>query len=677
MGTSIAALGLILVLVFLYVPVRYYISFRKNLAAARATGIPCICVPIFPQGIVWSALYQPIFLPILQLLPNAFAEPWRTFENPNLNWRENRQLFEHAGSHTIFLVSSDELMLLTADPDVIMQITTRRNDFPKPMEIYKGLAIYGENVVTVEGGDWKRHRKATMPQFGESNNRVVWKESLFQAGEMLKHWTKRIATEEKLEEGGRGSKSWGHVLHGASSDCMRLSLYVISRAGFNVRCRWPGEDASVPDEEGVMRATEVPAGRSMSYMESMETLLHNLLPVFAFPPRVLAYAPFAALRLASKAYFEWGMYMNDVFVRKQEDIVNSKGTEYEGMDLMGALIKYSGHIPGTDNFEKSEITLTKEEIIGNSFIMFLAGHETAANSIHFALLFLAARPTFQTKLQADLDEILGDKDPSEWSYDSELPKLFAGLLGAVLNEELRVIAPVVFIPKCTMPGKPQTLHIEGEDVVIPGGTVVGINTPRTHRHPKYWPYISSDPNDLDDSAGDLETFKPERWLADKPGPHTSFDTSATNSHVDFTKSLASVTDDTVDSSSDTAASFFRPAKGAYIPFSIGPRACLGRRFAQIEVLAVLAVILKTYSVELSTDAYADPRNVDQMSVDEKRKVWEQARTEMERKIRDEAGTVVTLQLRGDNVDLKLRKRGQEVFRGWDEGDVYVSGAKLR
>ncbi len=46
-----------------------------------------------------------------------------------------------------------------SDPVLIKEITvTHRRDIVKPLELYKVLAFYGENVVTTEGQDWSRHR---------------------------------------------------------------------------------------------------------------------------------------------------------------------------------------------------------------------------------------------------------------------------------------------------------------------------------------------------------------------------------------------------------------------------------------------------------------------------------------------------------------------------------------
>ena len=91
--------------------------------------------------------------------------------------------------------------------------------------------------------------------------------------------------------------------------------------------------------------------------------------------------------------------MTEIYDRKTREILQSKGPEDEGLDLMGSMIRSSGQIPGTPNHGKADAGLTKDEILGNSFVLFLAGHETAANSIHFALLYLAMRPEAQRKLQ--------------------------------------------------------------------------------------------------------------------------------------------------------------------------------------------------------------------------------------------------------------------------------------
>lgn len=94
--------------------------------------------------------------------------------------------------------------------------------------------------------------------------------------------------------------------------------------------------------------------------------------------------------------------MSEIYARKADLITHpTKASQEEGLDLMGAMIRSSGLIPNTPNHGKAGAGLSQSEIMGNSFVLFLAGHETAANSIHFAVLFLATRPDVQKKLQGE------------------------------------------------------------------------------------------------------------------------------------------------------------------------------------------------------------------------------------------------------------------------------------
>lgn len=42
-----------------------------------------------------------------------------------------------------------------------------RARFPKLLDAYKALNFFGENIVTTEGEDWKRHRKPVAPSFSD------------------------------------------------------------------------------------------------------------------------------------------------------------------------------------------------------------------------------------------------------------------------------------------------------------------------------------------------------------------------------------------------------------------------------------------------------------------------------------------------------------------------------
>lgn len=356
--------------------------------------------------------------------------------------------------------------------------------------------------------------------------------------------------------------------------------------------------------------------------------------------------------------------MREMYAAKKIEVM--AGEERQGMDLMGALVKGAGITAETPSGPPSKQALTDDEILGNAFVFILAGHETAANSIHFSILHLALDIQSQRKLQKDLDSHFKGRPLDEWDYDRDLPHLFGGMAGAVLNEELRLIPPVINIPKKVSESSPQSLVVEGKKVHLAAGTLISLVTAVVHRNPKYWPHgPPSDPqhpphpeSNLDN---DLEEFKPERWmLTDQPPSSTATNGHAAANglpHHDKTE-----TDDLgVNTAADTAASLFHPPRGAYIPFSEGYRACLGRRFAQVEVLAVLAVIFSEYSVELAVDMYASDDEVDRMDKAGRRAVWEKAAGRARGLMRDGMGMVITLQMRKGSVPVRFVRRGRERF----------------
>lgn len=522
--------------------------------------------------------------------------------------------------------------MYTADAEAVTQITTRRNDFPKPTWMYTSVDIFGSNVVSTEGAVWRHHRKIVSPPFTERNNHVVWTESLRQAQSMLSGWVSPDA------------QASGPVWD-VAAQAMRLSLHVISRAGFGVRLDWPHKEGE----------TKVPEGHTLTYKDALSTLLENIIVVMLTPSWMLSYSPLKIHKVANESFVEWGKYMREMYHNKRDEV--KQGETREGMDLMGALVKGAGMTEETlnangdaPNAEKAasqptKQMLTDEEILGNAFVFILAGHETAANTIHFSMLFLAMHPQSQRRLQKDLDEIFGDKPVSEWDYDEDVPKLFGSMCGAVMNEELRLIPPVVGIPKSTPKGRPQGLQMGGKHITVPGGCYVTLNTAAIHRNPKYYPHTSEE---------DLLDFRPERWLLDGSAKSSTGDEHAyaEEEGLDF---------EGPDKRADTSASLFRPAKGAYIPFSDGYRSCIGRRFAQVEILAVLAVIFKTWTIELDVSMFLSDEEIKTASEEQKRQAWDKAKARSNDLLRNGMMTIITIQMRKDKVPMRFVKRGSEKF----------------
>ncbi|KAK4498145.1 hypothetical protein PRZ48_010801 [Zasmidium cellare] len=599
-----------------------YRCFQINLAAAKKSGIPYVCMPVYTFNTVWLVTHT-LWMPFVERLPRSWTEEWIDLLIPEFLWKKKHELFKKYNSDILIIVSPGANTLYVADADVNSQITARRNDFPKPVWMYKGVDVYGKNVVSTEGANWRHHRKITSPPFTEKNNVLVWQESLRQAESMMAGWT--------TKETEVSSPVWT-----VATEAMRLSLHVISRAGFGVGLFWPHEKSD----------TKIPPGHKMSYKSALETLLENLIIMILTPQWLLKYSPLKMHKVAYQAFCEWGQYMREMYNDKRAEV--KSGSSRDGMDLMGALVKGAGITEESlkDPEKGGSQLLTDDEILGNAFVFILAGHETAANTIHFSVLFLAMHMKSQKRLQEDLDSILGDRPASEWDYDRDMPRLFGSMCGAVMNEELRILPPVIGIPKTTPKDQPQGLIYEGRNVTVPGSCYINLATAATHRNPKYWPHTSEE---------DLVDFRPERWLLDPSKENGNTDANAYEEEegLDF---------DGPDKRPDTAASLFRPQKGAYVPFSEGYRSCLGRRFAQVEILAVIAVIFKTWTVELDVSQFMSDEEFKTASQEKRQEAWEKANARAKDLLENGMMTIITLQMRKGKVPFRFVKRGCERFK---------------
>jgi hypothetical protein len=199
-----------------------------------------------------------------------------SYLTPDWTWDLLYEPFEKIGD-TFLTVSPTRVLVWTTSAEAIQQITSHRDSFPKPLESYKVLDIYGRNVVTTEGSAWRLHRKAAAPGFNEKNNALVFKESIAQTEGMLRKWV--------------GPSGEGDVtLKEIPMDTMRATLHIISRVGFGVRLLWPGEKASVEDQQAGNNygSNEIPKGFTMSFERALSTLLEKIIFVLVAPRWLLS-----------------------------------------------------------------------------------------------------------------------------------------------------------------------------------------------------------------------------------------------------------------------------------------------------------------------------------------------------------------------------------------------------
>ena len=95
--------------------------------------------------------------------------------------------------------------------------------------------------------------------------------------------------------------------------------------------------------------------------------------------------------------------------------------------------------------------------------------------------------------------------------------------------------------------------------------------------------------------------------------------------------------------------FFKPEHGAFIPWSIGQRECIGKQFAYTELLVALAIIFREWSAELVIDKSS-------CGTEEKGDAWDVAAEKAKTNMREGMMYYATMQLQRRLVPLRTVKR---------------------
>jgi cytochrome P450 len=136
--------------------------------------------------------------------------------------------------------------------------------------------------------------------------------------------------------------------------------------------------------------------------------------------------------------------------------------------------------------------LTRRQVMDELKTHLLAGHETTGCGLAWTLYELAAHPDAHERLQAELDGVLGDRDPDA----GDLPNLT--FLGQVVEESLRLHPPIPMFPR------EPVRDVEVGGYRIPAGSTLFVSPLTVHHDPRHWPEPSR--------------FDPSRFAPDRPRP---------------------------------------------------------------------------------------------------------------------------------------------------------------
>jgi len=207
-----------------------------------------------------------------------------------------------------------------------------------------------------------------------------------------------------------------------------------------------------------------------------------------------------------------------------DDIIARRGDGgEEADDLLGLMARARD-----EDGARLDATELREQVL----IFLLAGHETTATSLTFALHLLGLHPEEQKRAHAEVDALLGDGHRPTAADFNTLP-----YVTRVLKEAMRLF------PAAPAIGRRSVAETVIGGVTVPAGSDVVVSPYVTQRHPAHWE--------------DPERFDPDRFTPEREAARHRY---------------------------------------AWFPFGGGPRACIGQHFSMLESVLALAVLLREFEV---------------------------------------------------------------------------------
>jgi cytochrome P450 len=405
------------------------------------------------------------------------------------------------------------LYLLTRPEYAEHVLASGQDSYVKAFTYRPLRALLGDGLLTSEGEAWRRRRRLIQPVFSRRDVLGFGPHMTVAARRLVQRW-------DRMPDGATVD---------VGQEMSALSLEIAGRALFGADLTGDAEEIRRSMTAGQwvgIAATFLPLTWGPRSTRMLRTAIHRIART---PEGVdgIARRLIAARRAAGAA----------APAATSADGTSADGTggQRPSHDLLGILLaaRDEGGVPLTD-------TEIQDELI--TFL--LAGHETSANTLCWALALLSAYPAARCRLTGELDTVLGDRDP-EADDAAQLP-----WTRAVVAEALRLYPPAWTIERDAVRGN------DAAGVLIPARSTVAILPYLIQRHPEFWP--------------NPVAFDPGRFL---PGGH-----------------------------GDPATRH----RYAYIPFGGGRRACIGSAFAELEVTLVLATIMRRYQPELTASGMPRP-----------------------------------------------------------------------
>jgi cytochrome P450 len=380
------------------------------------------------------------------------------------------------------------------------------------------------------------------PLLNERISEVVWTESLKQTEQMM-NW---VETNNEF------------LTNSVVDGLKTIAINVLGAAGYGSSRSWTPSGNSISAEP-----TSEPFFDSVS-LQTQFFILTALVPTSILR---LPFMPQQIQDLAA-AKLNFPRYAQDLI--SAERVAQAESLE-AGSNIMAMLVKtldQSDELAEEDPKKQRKGAMSADEVQGNLFILSIAGFETTANTMVYAIVLLAIYPKWQEWLIEEIDSVVSQNPESH--YEQSYPKLvrcLAFMVGVSITkalsspliswqfEVLRIYTPVGHTCRVVTSDQVVKLPSSGKTYNLPAGLKFTFGNQGVHLNPSIY-------------GANAQEFDPTRWIS---------------------------TD--LSSASDVSReSLVHPPKATFLPWSSGPRICPGMKMAQVEFVAVVFEILKSYTV---------------------------------------------------------------------------------
>ncbi|XP_005176357.1 cytochrome P450 4g1-like [Musca domestica] len=239
----------------------------------------------------------------------------------------------------------------------------------------------------------------------------------------------------------------------------------------------------------------------------------------------------------SRAIFE-----NDAEVAKRkEETIKAEGLRDDLDDIdendVGAKKRLALLDAMMEMTKNPEIEWTEKDIIDEVNTIMFEGHDTTSAASSFVLCILGNYQDIQEKVLAEQRAIFGDDFMRDCTFSDTLEMKY---LERVIMETLRLYPPVPLIARRAE----YDIKLASGPYSIPKGTTIAVMQYAVHRDPKSFP--------------NPDTFDPDNFLPERMAKRHYY---------------------------------------SFIPFSAGPRSCVGRKFAMLKLKVLLSTILRNFEVK--------------------------------------------------------------------------------